>query len=224
MRVSSFLKVVLTCQISVLSSYGFADSADDAVALARRTCDYVAKLVPPKVIKPYRQELEIDAKWLATQKDPDFRKGIEREIRKLRRRILFLHPDLQFDKLLVVQRGIPYTWDLHMVDQYLGRNSRPGAGLVVLENWKEIPRKREILKGKLPKGTVLNPDLHWDADKVVFSFCDHTAKPPADAKALNVHNDFDDVSNDCIDTFYPINHVCIACLFCVLAHCYTEEQ
>lgn len=191
MNKNSSMKIILSCITAFVSAFSFADSADDAVALARRTCDYVAKFVPPKVIKPYRQELEFDAKWLAGEKDPDYRKGIEREIRALRRRILFLHPDLQFDKLLVVQRGIPYTWDLHMVDQYLGRNSRPGPGLVVLENWKEIPRKREILKDKLPKGTVLNPDLHWDADKVVFSFCDHTAKPPADAKALNVHNDFD---------------------------------
>ena len=167
----------------------FADSADDALALARRTCDYVAKSVPEKTIKPYRQELEFDAKWLAGQKNPEFRKGIEREIRALRRRILFLHPDLQFDKLLIVQRGLPYTWDLHMVDQYLGRNSRPGPGLVILENWKKVPEKKEILKGKLPRGTVINPDLHWNGDKVVFSFCDHTAKPPADAKALKAHDD-----------------------------------
>ena len=66
-----------------------------------------------------------------------------------------------------------------MVDQYVGRFSRPGPGLVVIENWKGVPRKRRLLAGKLPEGTVLNPDLHWDADRILFSFCDHTAKPPA---------------------------------------------
>ena len=166
-----------------------ADDGDAALDLARRTLAYVAKSVPAQTLKPYADELELDAKWLAGEKLPGYRAGIIREIRKLRRRILFLHPDLQFDKLLAVQRGLPYTWDLHMVDQYLGRFSRPGPGLVVLENWKGLPRKTALLKGKLPTGTVFNPDLHWDADRIIFAFCDHTAKPPADAKALKVHPD-----------------------------------
>ena len=174
---------------AALSALGANDDGDAAVDLARRTLAYVAKSVPAQTLKPYADELELDAKWLAGEKLPGYRAGIIREIRKLRRRILFLHPDLQFDKLLAVQRGLPYTWDLHMVDQYLGRFSRPGPGLVVLENWKGVPRKTALLKGKLPTGTVLNPDLHWDADRIIFAFCDHTAKPPADAKALKVHPD-----------------------------------
>ena len=111
------------------------DDGDAAVDLARRTLAYVAKSVPAQTLKPYADELELDAKWLAGETLSGYRAGIIREIRRLRRRILFLHPDLQFDKLLAVQRGLPYTWDLHMVDQYLGRFSRPGPGLVVLENW-----------------------------------------------------------------------------------------
>ena len=174
---------------AVLTAAAAVDDGDAALDLARRTLAYVAKSVPADKLKPYADELELDAKWLAGEKLPGYRAGIIREIRKLRRRILFLHPDLQFDKLLAVQRGLPYTWDLHMVDQYLGRFSRPGPGLVVLENWKGLPRKTALLKGKLPTGTVLNPDLHWDADRIIFAFCDHTAKPPADAKALKVHPD-----------------------------------
>ena len=174
---------------AALSARGANDDGDAAVDLARRTLAYVGKSVPADKLKPYADELELDAKWLAGEKLPGYRAGIIREIRKLRRRILFLHPDLQFEKLLAAQRGLPYTWDLHMVDQYLGRFSRPGPGLVVLENWKGVPRKTVLLKGKLPAGTVLNPDLHWDADRIIFAFCDHTAKPPADAKALKVHPD-----------------------------------
>lgn len=167
----------------------YADTADDAVALAERTLAYVAKSVDAKTLAPYKSELALDKQWLAGVKQPGYRAGIEREIRRLRRRILFLHPDLQFTKLLAVQRGLPYTWDLHMVDQYVGRFSRPGPGLIVLENWKTVPKKTVLLKDKLPTGTVLNPDLHWDADRILFSFCDHTAKPPADAKALKLHPD-----------------------------------
>ena len=118
-----------------------ADSADEALVLARRTYDYVAKSVDAKALKPYARELAADAAWLASASNAPsaYRQGIERAIRELRRRILFLHPDLQFDKLIAVQRGLPYTWDLHMVDQYVGRFSRPGPGLVVLENWKASP-------------------------------------------------------------------------------------
>jgi len=111
---------------------------------------------------------------------------VEKDIRSLRRKILFSHPALNFDRLLASQRGIPYAWAPHMVDQYLGRCSRPGPGLVVIENWKAAPRKVEPLKGKLPLGTVLNPDLHWDGDRVLFAFCDHTAKPPAAAAGLKI--------------------------------------
>ena len=125
-------------------------------------------------------------KWLAAAKTERERKTVEKEIRRLRRRILFRHPDLQFKKLLAVQRGIPYSRENHMVDQYLGRWSRPGPGLVVLENWQTAPKKSSLLGDKLPTGTVINPDLHWNADRILFSFCDHTAKPPADAQKLKV--------------------------------------
>ena len=120
---------------------------------------------------------------MASETNAAYRAGIARDIAQLRRRILFLHPDLQFDRLLCVQRGIPYHHDPHEVDQYVGRYSRPGPGLIALDDWKTVPRKTELLNGKLPKGTVLNPDLHWNADRVLFAFCDHEAKPPADLAA-----------------------------------------
>jgi len=163
------------------SSVLLGDSAEEALALAQRTFAYVAKSVPAAQLETCRRELESNAAWLAstTNDPPAYRAGVERAIRSLRRRILFLHPDLQFAKLLAVQRGLPYTWDLHMVDQYVGRFSRPGPGLVVLENWKDAPKKTVLLADKLPAGTVLNPDLNWDADRILFAFCDHTAAPPA---------------------------------------------
>lgn len=170
-----------------------ADSADEALDLARRTYAYVARSLDAKTLKPYARELASNAAWLASASNAPsaYREGIACAIRDLRRRILFLHPDLQFDKIIAVQRGIPYTWDLHMVDQYLGRFSRPGPGLVVLENWKGTPRKRLLLPGKLPAGTVLNPDLHWDGDRLLFAFCDHTARPPAgfDPEKYGFHRD-----------------------------------
>ena len=165
---------------------------EETLALAERTLEYVAKSVDAKTLKPYAEELKVDREWLrGATNNPAYRAGVAREIARLRRRILFLHPDLQFDRLLAVRRGIPYHYDPHEVDQYVGRYSRPGPGLVAIDNWRNVPLKRVILEGKLPEGTVLNPDLHWNADRVLFAFCDHTAKPKADGVALKIHADIE---------------------------------
>ena len=163
--------------VAALADFVRADGLTDALDLCRRTHDYVAKAVAAERIAPYASELaELEGRSRA-EPNAVARNEVERTVRALRRRILFLHPDLAFDRLLAVQRGIPYSTYMHQNDQYFGRFSNPGPGLVVIENWKNAPRKREILKGKLPKGTVLNPDLHWDADRVIFAFCDHTRTP-----------------------------------------------
>ena len=163
-----------------------SNEPEESLALADRTYAYVAKALGDAALADEKAELEADRTWLAAAKTERERKTVEKEIRRLRRRILFRHPDLQFKKLLAVQRGIPYSRENHMVDQYLGRWSRPGPGLVVLENWQTAPKKSSLLGDKLPTGTVINPDLHWNADRILFSFCDHTAKPPADAQKLKV--------------------------------------
>lgn len=143
----------------------------DARALAERTYDYVVKSVSVSKLASLRAQLD------AAQ--------TEAEVRAVRRKILFMHPDLQFDKLLVCQRGVPYNEiDPHMVDQYLGRYAVPGPGLVILENWKDSPKKVQPLKDKLPRGTILNPNLHWDGLHVVFAYC--AADPAPDADQLKL--------------------------------------
>ena len=172
----------LMCYAIVLLTSGvIADTAEDALALAQRTLVYVERTVP----RPEQTaELKALAQRLPQTREAVARAALEKEIRALRRKILFSHPALAFNRLLASQRGIPYTVAPHMVDQYTGRCSRPGPGLVVIEDWKGTPHKIEPLKGKLPLGTVLNPDLHWDADRVIFAFCDHTAKRPLAAEGL----------------------------------------
>ena len=95
-------------------------------------------------------------------------------VRALRRRILLSHPALDFDSLLINQR----TADIpgHMCDQYLGRHSRPGPGLAVLESWKDKPKVRLLVEGKLPPGATQNPDLSFDARRALFAFCSHAER------------------------------------------------
>ena len=163
-----------------------ATTPEEIIALAHRTYDYVARSVPEKELAALKDELAVDEKWYADAKkanDAREMRNAVRELKSVRRRILFRHPDLQFKRLLAVQRGLPFSQESGTTDQYAGRWSRPGPGLVALDNWQEAPHKTVLLKDKLPWGTVLNPDLHWDGDRVLFAFCDHTRKPEADPKA-----------------------------------------
>ncbi len=169
--------------VALLAFGVFADTAEEALALAQRTLAYVEKSEKRPAMAV---QLASFAQKLPLTREAAARAALEKEIRALRRLILFSHPALAFDRILASQRGIPYTVAPHMVDQYTGRCSRPGPGLVVIEDWKGAPRKSEPLKGKLPLGTVLNPDLHFDGDRVLFAFCDHTANRPPAAEGVVV--------------------------------------
>jgi len=95
------------------------------------------------------------------------------ETKQLRRRIILSHPALDFEKILINVN--PPTRYSHNGDQHLGRHSRVGKGLTILTDWKTDKLKAiAILEGKLPDGAVRTPDLHYDAEKVAFAFCDHT--------------------------------------------------
>jgi len=172
-RLSVIKRTVFFVVVSLVARGAWADAADEALALAQRTLAYVEKAEKRPEMAAALAKL---AQRVPETRDAAGRAALEGEIRALRRQILFSHPDLAFDRLLASQRGLPYSHATHMVDQYLGCYSHAGPGLVVLENWKTAPKKVEILKGKMPEGTVLNPDLHWDGDRVLFAFCDHTAQ------------------------------------------------
>lgn len=99
---------------------------------------------------------------------------------RLRRRIAFSNPLLNFDELLLLKRHRA-TFN-HMCDQYYGINVLPGGGIFVLSDpFGPEPKQRNItadsivqrgrLKGaKLDTGSFLSPDLSWDAATVVFAY------------------------------------------------------
>ena len=139
--------------------------------LARRTLAFVERSEPrPELARELADANQaLDALDLDAHTDGQALHG---RICRLRRRIILSHPLLDFEKLLINKRPPPnYS---HMCDQYLGRHSRSGPGLVVLTNWKDRPQETKLLAGKLPVGSVLHPELSYDARRVVFSYCDHT--------------------------------------------------
>ena len=48
----------------------------------------------------------------------------------------------------------------------------------MLDSWKDKPRESLLLKDKLPVGTVMHPDMSFDARHVLFAFCDHSPRDP----------------------------------------------
>jgi len=116
-----------------------------------------------------RQELAAMTKRFARSKND---KAFLAELASLRRRIILSHPSLDFERLLINKR--PPTLYHHAQEQYVGRHSRAGDGLVVLSNWKDDPKETVLLKGKLPRGSIMRPDLSFDGKRVLFSYCDHT--------------------------------------------------
>lgn len=151
------------------------EAAGRALALAHGTLDLVERSAPRPEYAGALGALEQRIAAARTEPDADW-PALYVETRQLRRRIILSHPLLEFDALLISKRPPPlYS---HMVDQYLGRHSRSGPGLVVLSSWKDSPKATVLLEGKLPEGSVLHPDLSFDGRRVLFSFCDHTVSDP----------------------------------------------
>ena len=88
---------------------------------------------------------------------------------QIRRQILFSHPDLQFEKLLINKN--PPTSYSHNCDQYRGARSRAGQGPALVTGWKgSTPKAVQLLTDKLPKGAYQRPFLSYDATKFVFAY------------------------------------------------------
>jgi len=142
---------------------------DKIVDVTRKTIEYVDKVAP--VSDQQKQEFEtLNQLISADRDDTDAYIDACKRMKALRRKILFSHPALDFEKILINRN--PPTKYSHNGDQHLGRHSRTGPGLTMLSNWKnDKPTVTPLLKDKLPAGATRNPDLNFDADKVVFAYC-----------------------------------------------------
>lgn len=90
-----------------------------------------------------------------------------RAVHTARRQIALANPLADVGPLLFVKR-VPSSFS-HQLTQYSGRNARPGGGIFVLDAPGQSLRCRQL--GKLPPGSYLAPDISWDGQRVLFSFC-----------------------------------------------------
>ena len=79
----------------------------------------------------------------------------------------FDNPLAQVGPLLFAKQ-VPSSFS-HQLTQYAGRCARPGGGLFVLDAPGASMRCRQL--GDLPPGSYLAPDVSWDGQRVLFSFC-----------------------------------------------------
>lgn len=100
------------------------------------------------------------------------------DARVLKRRILLAHPLLDFGELLICKRSMPsYS---HLVAQYYGWRQRAGGGLYALRHPGHSLELRDLIGGRLPRGSCLEPRLSHDAGRVLFAFvaCDQSTPEP----------------------------------------------
>jgi len=93
----------------------------------------------------------------------------------LRRRIIFSHPLVDFDRILFTKRPPPLL--CAPGDNYYAINNGIGPGLTILSDWKgENPTETSLIKDRLPPGCMMHPDISFDGKRVVFAYCDHTPR------------------------------------------------
>jgi hypothetical protein len=157
--------------------------ARERAALARKTIDFLKEsggVPPPSSVKALD---ELDKEIQAASDGTAVPKGSElfRRVFAARRAILFAHPALQFEKLLI-NKNPPTTFS-HNCDQYRAALSRNGPGPAILSDWKTAtPKTVQLFTGKLPEGAFQRPALSYDAKRFVFGFA--TNNPKANDRAF----------------------------------------
>jgi hypothetical protein len=142
---------------------------------AAQTVAYVDKVAPVSQADK-KTVAALTGTIAAERSDGDKILQVFKKLKSIRRRILFTHPALAFERILI-NRNPPTSFS-HNSDQHLGRHARFGPGLTVLTGWKtDNPKPVSILAGKLPAGATRNPDVHFDGKKVVFAFAPKLADP-----------------------------------------------
>ena len=95
--------------------------------------------------------------------------GLWRRVHRLRRRIALANPLAKVGPLLFAKQ-VPGAFS-HQLTQYYGRYARPGGGIFVLDEPGVSMRCRCLTAGKLPEGSYQHPEVSYEANRVLFSYC-----------------------------------------------------
>ena len=96
-------------------------------------------------------------------------------VHKARREIVFANPLAHGGPLLFSKR-VPAAFS-HQLTQYYGHCARPGGGLFVLDAPGESMACR-LLTSELPGGNFMQPEVSYDASRILFAYCPLLTPPP----------------------------------------------
>lgn len=91
--------------------------------------------------------------------------------RRAIREMAMANPLLDFDSIVFVKRA-PGIFP-HLSDQFYGWWSRPGGGLFVIKGFKTDAPVLSCLTDGYPPGSFLQPELSYDARRLLFAHCVH---------------------------------------------------
>jgi hypothetical protein len=135
-------------------------------------------------IRELAKELGVIEDEAADATDKDARYELYKKACKLRRRVSFSNPLLDFDKILFIKRH--RSRFNHMCDQFYGANTPAGGGIHVLSDaFGEEPKVSDVLADsvvgrgrlegtKLDSGSFLSPDLSYDGKTIMFAYVECT--------------------------------------------------
>ena len=147
--------------------------ARQRLELARKTLEFVERSAPRREMAAEIQSLEQRLDREAADPASSAGRALFAQTVALRRRIIFSHPALDFDRLLVSKRPPPVL--SAPGDNYFGMHNGTGPGLVILDDWKsDRPKETVLLEGKLPPGCAMHADVSFDGRRIVFAYADHT--------------------------------------------------
>lgn len=133
------------------------------------------------VLLPAWHALEAESVHLADSGAPGDDPAWERlwlRVHELRRSIVFANPRAQVGPLVFAKHTSSYF--SHQLTQYYGRLARPGGGLYVLERPGESMACRPLTDGQLPEGSYMQPEVSYDADRILFAYCEAPTVPDWD--------------------------------------------
>jgi len=157
----------------------------DPLDLARRTLAFVQRTAArPDMANELKALEDRFAALGSVAPDSAPARELFEAVAALRRRIIFSHPLLDFDRILFTKRPPPIL--CAPGDNYYAINNGIGPGLTILDGWKnEEPVETVLLEDRLSPGCMMHPDLSFDGKRIVFAYCDFS--PPKRERQFSLY-------------------------------------
>ena len=112
--------------------------------------------------------------------DPKADKAFYLAVRRVKRRIVFSNPLIDFDRVLFIDQPYPHggEWQ-HQARHRNGMMATPGGRLLMLDGLSPAGRLGKV--GDLPLGSYWKPDVSFDGERVLFCY------KAADEKAFHIY-------------------------------------